>query len=512
MAAEAGGEDARALAERLTAPLESALRLALLDALSAAADEITRDLAPGSVHLRLRGREPGFVVTPPPRRAGRPGRRRGRRPAAGRAVDGDDGAMARINLRLPREPQDPDRGGGRAGRPLGQRLAGPGRRRRARRRGQPPPTAPPAAPAHAGWAAALPSGLGPLTARPPGHPPSRIRRGSPRPPGDTAMPTFDTPEPITVDHRARRRRRPHRRRRPRRHRRRGPARATRAASRTCAPPSRPGSTTPTGLLVKAPRPRGLGLLGTAAARSTSRSSCRPAPASHGDDLRSAAFHAAGRLGECRIKTSIGDVRLDQAGPLDLRHRRRRRRRWSTVERPTPRSAPAPGACASADRRRRRWSRTPTATPIGAVAGDLRVKRPTATCSVGRADAGVTARRRTATCGSARSAAARSSSRPPRRDRGRHPRRHGGLAGREHHVRPRAQRVGRRRRPDRRRGRGSARPGAAPATPRSATSSSTVAAGSAPEECGTTMTTPGWRSRPPACASPTATSSCSTAST
>src|SRR5229473_4401659 len=66
VAAEAGGEDARALAERLTAPLESAVRLALLDALSAAADEITRDLAPGSVDLRLRGREPSFVVTPPP--------------------------------------------------------------------------------------------------------------------------------------------------------------------------------------------------------------------------------------------------------------------------------------------------------------------------------------------------------------------------------------------------------------------------------------------------------------
>ena len=49
VAAEAGGEDARALAERFTAPLESAVRLTLLDALSAAADEITRDLAPGSV-------------------------------------------------------------------------------------------------------------------------------------------------------------------------------------------------------------------------------------------------------------------------------------------------------------------------------------------------------------------------------------------------------------------------------------------------------------------------------
>ncbi|TMR25926.1 hypothetical protein ETD85_44320, partial [Nonomuraea zeae] len=66
VAAGAGGEDARALAERLAAPLESATRLALLEALSAAADEITRDLAPGSVEVRLRGRDPGFVVTPPP--------------------------------------------------------------------------------------------------------------------------------------------------------------------------------------------------------------------------------------------------------------------------------------------------------------------------------------------------------------------------------------------------------------------------------------------------------------
>lgn len=66
VAAEAGGDDARALAERLTAPLESATRLALLDALTAAAGEITRDLAPGSVDVRLRGRDADFLVTPPP--------------------------------------------------------------------------------------------------------------------------------------------------------------------------------------------------------------------------------------------------------------------------------------------------------------------------------------------------------------------------------------------------------------------------------------------------------------
>ncbi|WP_432167068.1 hypothetical protein [Streptomyces sp. bgisy031] len=37
--------------------------------LSAAMDEITRELAPGSVDVRLRGLDPDFVVTPPPRDA-----------------------------------------------------------------------------------------------------------------------------------------------------------------------------------------------------------------------------------------------------------------------------------------------------------------------------------------------------------------------------------------------------------------------------------------------------------
>jgi hypothetical protein len=97
VAADAGGEEARALAERLAAPLESAVRLMLLDALSAAADEITSDLAPGSVELRLRAGEPSFVVTPAPvNEPGDPG-------AAAPVVppEDDDGETARINLRLP---------------------------------------------------------------------------------------------------------------------------------------------------------------------------------------------------------------------------------------------------------------------------------------------------------------------------------------------------------------------------------------------------------------------------
>ncbi len=65
-AAEAVGAEASALAERLTTQVDSAARLTLLEALSAAAAEITRDLAPGSVDVRLRGRDPEFVVATPP--------------------------------------------------------------------------------------------------------------------------------------------------------------------------------------------------------------------------------------------------------------------------------------------------------------------------------------------------------------------------------------------------------------------------------------------------------------
>ncbi|MFF3640670.1 hypothetical protein [Streptomyces sp. NPDC002564] len=113
VAAEAGGDEARALAERLTAPLESAARLTLLNALSAAADEITADLAPGSVDVRLRGLDPEFVVTAPPAAepfdaraeyaalmAARPEPSQPPPPPA--APDAaDDGGTARINLRLP---------------------------------------------------------------------------------------------------------------------------------------------------------------------------------------------------------------------------------------------------------------------------------------------------------------------------------------------------------------------------------------------------------------------------
>ncbi|MFB7862852.1 hypothetical protein [Streptomyces sp. NPDC056069] len=106
VAADAGGEDARALAERLTAPLESAARLTLLNALSAASDEITRELAPGSVDVRLRGLDPEFVVTAPPAPevpAAGPADAMAppMTPPAPPAADVDEGNTARINFRLP---------------------------------------------------------------------------------------------------------------------------------------------------------------------------------------------------------------------------------------------------------------------------------------------------------------------------------------------------------------------------------------------------------------------------
>ena len=84
----AGGDDAATLVDRLTAPLESAIRLVLLDALSAGAEEITRDLAPRSVEVRLRGRDPELVVTAPAA------------PELSEPRE-DDGGTWRITLRLP---------------------------------------------------------------------------------------------------------------------------------------------------------------------------------------------------------------------------------------------------------------------------------------------------------------------------------------------------------------------------------------------------------------------------
>lgn len=93
-AAENSGEESRAAAQRMTASIDSAVRLVLLEAISAATDEITLDLAPGSVEVRLRGRDPEFAVDLPEPPA----------PTASTAPqlapESDDSGTARITLRL----------------------------------------------------------------------------------------------------------------------------------------------------------------------------------------------------------------------------------------------------------------------------------------------------------------------------------------------------------------------------------------------------------------------------
>ncbi|HJD81730.1 toxin-antitoxin system HicB family antitoxin [Kitasatospora aureofaciens] len=114
VAAATGGDEARALAERLTLPLESAVRLTLLNALSAAMGEVTRDLAPGSVDVRLRGLDPEFVVTAPPGADAFHGEGSPVEPPVAPSVappvapsaspvvpEADEAGTARINLRLP---------------------------------------------------------------------------------------------------------------------------------------------------------------------------------------------------------------------------------------------------------------------------------------------------------------------------------------------------------------------------------------------------------------------------
>lgn len=100
VAAAAGGEDARAIAERLVAPLESATRLVLLDVLSAAAAQITTELAPGSVDVRLRGRDPEFVVTAPATEQSFDQQDESTQATAPPPAEADEGSTSRLTVRL----------------------------------------------------------------------------------------------------------------------------------------------------------------------------------------------------------------------------------------------------------------------------------------------------------------------------------------------------------------------------------------------------------------------------
>ncbi|PVU83443.1 histidine kinase [Cellulomonas sp. WB94] len=105
--ADAAGDDARQLAERLTAPLDAAVRLILLDALSAAAGEISAELAPGWVDVRLRGGSPEFVVAVPAPVAAAEPTSTPARPLSPEGLptapdaDAEAGTTTRTTLRLP---------------------------------------------------------------------------------------------------------------------------------------------------------------------------------------------------------------------------------------------------------------------------------------------------------------------------------------------------------------------------------------------------------------------------
>jgi len=96
-AADAAGPEARAATERLAYALDPAARLALMEAISQAAAEITAELPDGGVDVRLNGRELEFAVHAPPVAPTAPP------PPPAPGVDDveEDGSVARITLRIP---------------------------------------------------------------------------------------------------------------------------------------------------------------------------------------------------------------------------------------------------------------------------------------------------------------------------------------------------------------------------------------------------------------------------
>ncbi|MBA2419487.1 MAG: toxin-antitoxin system HicB family antitoxin [Nocardioidaceae bacterium] len=109
-AAAAGGPQATEAAQRLALALDPAVRMTLMEALSDAAAEITAELHTAAVDVRLRGREPEFIVhqepaaaalapiAPTPPAPPTPPSPDGE--AADR-VDEGDGTVARVTVRIP---------------------------------------------------------------------------------------------------------------------------------------------------------------------------------------------------------------------------------------------------------------------------------------------------------------------------------------------------------------------------------------------------------------------------
>lgn len=104
-AAQAGTDEIRAAAERLSLALDPAVRLTLMEALAEAAAEITHQLEGSSIEVRLKGRDPVFVVvggSAPPDDGTDTGPDEEATEANAASEDDDsDDDVVRITLRLP---------------------------------------------------------------------------------------------------------------------------------------------------------------------------------------------------------------------------------------------------------------------------------------------------------------------------------------------------------------------------------------------------------------------------
>jgi hypothetical protein len=83
-----GDQQAVEIVQRVSAALESSLRLRLQEAVTAAAHELTSHLPGGHVEVRLAGQDPSLVYVEDT-------------PAPGPSVGGEDAFTARVTLRLP---------------------------------------------------------------------------------------------------------------------------------------------------------------------------------------------------------------------------------------------------------------------------------------------------------------------------------------------------------------------------------------------------------------------------
>ena len=308
VAAEAGGEDAKALADRLTAPLESAVRLTLLDALSAAAAEITRDLAPGSVDLRLRGREPEFVVAPAISEPVPAPVEEDPTPAPRPVTESDDASMTRINLRLGQDLKDRIEAAAREAGTLRQRVAGSlgcngsGRRREQKH----------SETAHVPRFRKL-QRLGALTPASSSAPPSFINRDNLI--GSITMPTFSTPDPITLNFDVAV----------------GHIRITASSRNDTVVEVLPSNSSREvdvrvaeqtrvefaggRLQIKTPKQRGLGIFGKTG--SVDISVQLPSGSELEGTAAVASLRSEGTLGRTRVKVSAGDCTLETTGPLNV---------------------------------------------------------------------------------------------------------------------------------------------------------------------------------------------------